>query len=97
MDGRRPGCRSAAACSFAPLPLLLGASPRHTPAALYKYYVLAPEQLSADLSVVSLEPGNLITGGSSRLVLGEYARGVIAAANLPPGTVLSGSALVFRR
>ena len=59
----------------------------------YKYYLLAPEQLSADLTVMSLEPGNTITVGSVQLSLGEYVRGTVPAAALLPGQVLSGTGL----
>src|SRR5262249_38976926 len=58
----------------------------------YKYYVLAPEQLSSDLSVMSLEPGNTVSLGSIQLPLGEYARATIPAAAMVPGAVLSGTA-----
>jgi parallel beta-helix repeat protein len=58
----------------------------------YKYYLLAPEQLSADLTVMSLEPGNTISTGAIQFPLGEYARRVIPSAELLPGRIISGTA-----
>jgi parallel beta-helix repeat protein len=75
---------------FAMLSTLLALPARAAPP--YKYYLLAPEQLSADLTVMSLEPGNTISVGTSQIPLGEYARAVIPAADLLPGRILSGTA-----
>jgi parallel beta-helix repeat protein len=59
----------------------------------YKYYVLTPEPLASDLSLVSLEPGNIISIGTVQRHLGAYQTATIPAADLAPGTIVSGSAL----
>lgn len=73
-----------AALTFAALPAL-GAPP-------YKYYVLTPEQLLTDLAVTSLDPGNTISTGSTLRYLRGYESGVIPAAALAPGAIISGTA-----
>lgn len=55
------------------------------------YYVLAPEHLSGDLKLMSLEPGNVITAGAVQLTLQQYDTGTITAAELYPGLVIEGT------
>jgi parallel beta-helix repeat protein len=60
-------------------------------AAPLKYYVLAPEHLAGNLSVMSLEPGNVITAGAAQLSLAQYDTGTIPAVELYPGLVIQGT------
>ena len=60
-------------------------------AAPLKYYVLAPEHLAGNLSVMSLESGNVITAGTAQLSLAQYDTGTIPAVELYPGLVIQGS------
>ncbi len=57
----------------------------------YTFYVLAPEHLSADLTVTSLEPGNTISVGSFQRTLTAYESAVVPATALFPGRLISGT------
>ncbi len=55
------------------------------------YYVLNPRMSLGDASVVSLEDDNLIQVGNTRLYLDQYQRGVLPAAELVAGAVITGT------
>ncbi|HKE96877.1 MAG TPA: hypothetical protein VKB34_21395, partial [Povalibacter sp.] len=57
----------------------------------HDYYVLSPEPLSGPVSVMSLEPGNTITAGSSQVTLQQYETASIPAAAFTSGTKFSGT------
>lgn len=55
------------------------------------YYLLAPETFSGSVSVVSLEPDNVITAGNYQLVLNQYQRASIPSSVLSSGIAISGT------
>ena len=55
------------------------------------YYVMNPRMSLGDASVVSLEDNNLIQVGSTQLQLDRYERGLLPAAELTQGAVITGS------
>lgn len=56
----------------------------------YSYYVLRPSATEA-ISVMSLEPSNTVSTGSTQLTLSKYGLGSISAGELASGTIVAGT------